>query len=68
MWLHVADLEQSLMKEKIDVRMFFFQFLCSGIPNLALRILKMLICVCFHDVTSLTICCWHDMALSQFVQ
>ena len=27
--------------------MFFFQFLCSGIPDLALGILKMLICVCW---------------------
>ena len=30
--------------------MFLFPFLCSGIPDLALGILKMLICVCFHDV------------------
>ena len=30
--------------------MFFFPFLCSGIPDLALGILKKLICVCFHDV------------------
>ena len=39
------------MKEKqIDVHMFFFPFLCSGIPDLALEILKMLIRVCFLDV------------------
>ena len=30
--------------------MFFFPFLCSGIPDLALEILKMLIRVCFRDV------------------
>ena len=30
--------------------MFFFPFLCSGIPDLALRILKMQIRVCFCDV------------------
>ena len=29
--------------------MFFFPFLCSGIPDLALGILKMLIGVCFRD-------------------
>ena len=28
----------------------FFPFLCSGIPDLALRILKMLIRECFCDV------------------
>ena len=30
--------------------MFFFPFLCSGVSDLALGILKMLICVCFRDV------------------
>ena len=30
--------------------MFFFPFLCSAIPDLDLRILKMLIRVCFRDV------------------
>ena len=30
--------------------MFFFPFLFSGIPDLALGILKMLIRVCFRDV------------------
>ena len=30
--------------------MLFFPFLCSGIPDLALGILKMLIRVCFCDV------------------
>ena len=49
--LHDADLEHSLMKEKeIYVRMFFFPFLCYGIPDLALGILKMLIRVCFRNV------------------
>ena len=48
--LHDADVEHSLMKEKkIDVHMFFFPFLCSGIPDLALGILKMLIRVSFRD-------------------
>ena len=36
-------------KKKLDVHMFFFTFLCSGIPDLALGILKMLIRVCFLD-------------------
>ena len=30
--------------------MFLFPFLCSGIPDLALEILKRLIRVCFRDV------------------
>ena len=30
--------------------MFFLPFLCSGIPDLALGILRMLIGVCFRDV------------------
>ena len=30
--------------------MFFFPFLCSGIPDLTLGILKMLSGVCFRDV------------------
>ena len=34
---------------------FFFPFLCSGIPNLALGILKMLIRVCFRDVLQTTV-------------
>ena len=39
------------MKEKkIDVITFFFPFLCSGHPDLALGILKMLIRLCFRDV------------------
>ena len=29
--------------------MFFFPFLCSGIPDLVLGILKMLFGVCFRD-------------------
>ena len=29
--------------------MFFVPFMCSGIPGLALGILKMLIHVCFRD-------------------
>ena len=29
--------------------MFFFQFLCSAIPDLDLGIIKMLIRVCFRD-------------------
>ena len=49
--LHNANLEHSLLKEKkIDVPVFFFLFLCSGIPELALGILIMLIRVCFRDV------------------
>ena len=49
--------------------MFFFPFLCSGIPDLALGIIKMLIGVCFRDVLQpgTTICSWHDMTLSQLV-
>ena len=45
--LHDPDLEYSFTKTKIDVYMFFFPFLCSGIPDLVLGILKMLIPVCF---------------------
>ena len=30
--------------------MFFFSFLCSAIPDLDLRILKVLIRVCFREV------------------
>ena len=49
--LHDADLEHSFMKEKkIDVHIFFYLFLCSGIPDLALGILNMLIRACFLDV------------------
>ena len=35
--------------------MFFFPFLCSAIPDLELRILKMLIRVCFRDVLQLAV-------------
>ena len=48
--LHDGDLQQNLTKEKVDVNIFFFPFLCSGIPDLALGNLKMLIRVCFCDV------------------
>ena len=49
--MHHTNLEHSLMKEiKIFIRVFFFPFLCSGIPDLALRILKTLIRVFFYDV------------------
>ena len=55
--LHDADLEYSLMKEKkIDIHMLFFPFLCSGIPDLALGILKMLIRVKFRDVLQPAVC------------
>ena len=47
--LHDGDLEHNLMKEKIDIRLFFFPFLCSAILDLDLGILKMLSRVCFHD-------------------
>ena len=49
--MHDGDLEHSLMKEKNRCSyMFFFPFLCFGIPDLALGILKILIRVCFCDV------------------
>ena len=49
--LHDADLEHSFMKEKkVDAQMFFFPFLWSGISDLALGILKMLIGVYFRNV------------------
>ena len=48
--LHDGDLEQSHMKEKIDLHMLFLPFLCSVIRELDLGILKMLIRVCFRDV------------------
>ena len=42
--LHDRDLEHSLMKKKkIDLQILLFPFLCSGIPELALGTLKMLI-------------------------
>ena len=54
--LHESDLEHSLMKEtKIDVHMLFFPLLCSGIPDLAWEILKMLIRECFRDKLQLTV-------------
>ena len=57
------------MKEKVDVYMLFFPFLCSGILDSALRILKRLLHVCFRDATSgLKISSWHDVTLSQFAQ
>ena len=44
MRLHDVDVEHRLMKEiKIDVHMFFIPFLCSGIPDLAVEMLKVLI-------------------------
>ena len=49
--MYDVDLEHGLKKEnKIGVHMFFFPFWCSGILDLALGILKMLLGVCFHDV------------------
>ena len=49
--LHDAHLDHSLIKEKnIYVHMVFFPFLCSGILDLTLGILKMLIRVCFRGV------------------
>ena len=70
--MHDADLEHALMKKKKKSHMFFFPFLCSGIPDLALGILKMLIRVCFCDVLqpakSQLIYSRHDITLSQFVQ
>ena len=48
--LHDGDLKHSLMKEKKWMFMFFLSFLCSGISDLALAILWMLIRVCFSDV------------------
>ena len=72
--MHDADLEDTVMKKKrkIDVHMFFFPFLCFGIPDLALGILKLLIRVCFRDVLQpakgLLICSWHDITIIQFVR
>ena len=48
--LHDTDIEQFHERKKIDIHMFFFPFLCSRIPDLALGILKMLIRVSFRDV------------------
>ena len=50
--LHTGDLEHSFIKKKnVGPHIFFFLFLCSAIPDLDLRILKMLIRVCFGDVS-----------------
>ena len=49
--------------------MFLFRFLCSGIPDLALGILKMLIRVCFCGVLQPAVCyfapgmIWHSDSL-----
>ena len=53
--MHDFNLKHSLIKEKIDVYMFFFPFLCSGISDVALQILKMLIRVCICDVLQTTV-------------
>ena len=45
--LHDGDLKHILT---IYVYMFFFPFFFSGVPDLALGTLKMLIRVCFRDV------------------
>ena len=51
MQLHADAFEHSLMKDKkIGLYMFFFSFLCFVIPDLDLGILKILICLRFHDV------------------
>ena len=48
---HDGDLEHHLMEEKkIDVHVIFISFLYSGISDLALGALEMLIHVCFRDV------------------
>ena len=49
--LHDGDLEHCLTNnnKKIDVYMFLLPFICSGIPGLAIGILKMLVFVCFRD-------------------
>ena len=58
--MHGVNLERQKKKKKKkkkkDVHMFFFPFLCSGIPDLALGILKMLLSVYFCDVLQLTDC------------
>ena len=50
--MHDGDLERTLShgRKKIDVHMIFISFLYSGILDLALGILEMLIHVCFRDV------------------
>ena len=50
--MHDGDLERTLShgRQKIDVHMIFISFLYSGILDLALGILEMLIHVCFRDV------------------
>ena len=51
--------------------MFFFPFLCFGIPDLALGTLKMLIRICFRGVLQPAVYQFVPdmiMTLSQFVQ
>ena len=48
--MHDADLEYSLMKKKNRCSYVLLPIFSSDIPDLALEILKMLICVCFHDI------------------
>ena len=46
--------------------MIFFPFLCSSIPDLALGILKMLIFVCFRDVSQPQV--WWPIAANQKIK
>ena len=48
--LHHGDLKQSHERNQIDVHLFFLPFLCSGVPDLALGILKMVIRVQFYVI------------------
>ena len=48
--MHDGDLSKKKMKEKKDLHIFFFPFLCFVIPDLDLGILKMLVRECFRDV------------------
>ena len=71
--LHDGELEHSLMREEKDVNMFFFPFLCTGFPYLALGISKMLFrdansYLRYNTTNSLLICSCHYKTLSQFLQ
>ena len=53
--LYDANLEHSLMNEKNMFPYALLPILCSGIPDLPLGILEMLIRVCFRDVLQPTV-------------
>ena len=70
-WLHVGDLEHSLMKEKNRssyVFLLIFMFCYSRFRFRSLKDANSCMFSWCITTRSLLICSWHDMTLSQFVQ